>query len=544
MQAREGRSDVWGWFAAHAVDAAFALLAAGWLLYILRITRELSFWSDDLFLLDQAGSWRGLIEPYNDHLSVVILSIYRAAAEVGGLSYTPFMIAGALSLLSVPVAYFATTRRMLGPPVAAVLALSLLWYVGIDVRPYGLNHDLALLGGVICAAALNRGRRADLVLATALTFSLLSAGGGVAVAAACLVHNLLARAPLRRWVAVLAPSVVWTLWWLFVAGAPSLSSAYRLSPSEAARVVRDLVLSPFYDTALDVRLLAMPLMVGFFLHGALQLRRGLAAGANFVAWSAAMVLWALALVRSRGLLAEPGQFRYAYLSLGFALLAVVPAHPIRWPTRPPFTTPRWAGTAAVIVLFVGATRAVAARDDLQDFVRGHAERGRQAKGTMLVLGLEPELIPDQAPMSFFGIFTTHGTAGQVRAMIDLYGSPFDSTIETADQDLVDLDIARARLGRTLDFEGCRPLTAPLQDPGLADHGRVEPVAGSSASPLRLWSNEPFTIRVRRFGRDWVRLADVPGGRVVKVILPVLNTDRAWEVRAEGACELTSSRSPE
>ena len=173
------------------------MVFAGWLWYAQHVSHGLYFWSDDLRVIQQAGSWGRLLKPYNGALSTMSLLIDRASAEIGHLSFTPFMIAGALSLVAVPVSYYFTTRRQFGPPFAAVAAMTLLWCREMDLRPAGLNHYLALAGGIFCAAALNRGRRADGVLAGALVISLVSAGGGLVIAGACLVHNALVRPPVR-----------------------------------------------------------------------------------------------------------------------------------------------------------------------------------------------------------------------------------------------------------------------------------------------------------------------------------------------------------
>ena len=302
--------------ATHAVELIFMLLAAGWLWYVLRLSRKFYFWSDDLLVIQQAGSWGRLLKPYNGALSLMSLLIDRGAAELGHFSYTPFMIAGALSILAVPVSYFFTTKRQFGPPLAAILALSLLWYDGTNFRPAGLNHYLALVGGIFCAAALNRGRRADGVITAALAFSLCSAGGGLVVGGACLVHNALVRPPVRRWLAVLVPLALYGVWW--VLSDPAATAKDSPSLTQTARIVRELCLMPFYHVGFGIKPLGWLLLVAFIVWGVMQLRRGLAAGANFVAWSAAMVGWALALVRSRGGALDTTTFRYAYLSLGFA----------------------------------------------------------------------------------------------------------------------------------------------------------------------------------------------------------------------------------
>ena len=105
----------------------------------------------------------------------------------------------------VPIAFYVSNRRVLTAPLAALITLPLLWPAGANVYPGELNHPLAVLGGIGSAAALNRGRRADGLLAASLTFALASTSCGIAVATACLVHNLVFGAWWRRWVATVLP---------------------------------------------------------------------------------------------------------------------------------------------------------------------------------------------------------------------------------------------------------------------------------------------------------------------------------------------------
>lgn len=534
---------VFGWLTAHTVDVAFALLAAGWVVYALRISGGFYFWADDLRMIEQAGTWHGLIEPYNNHMTVVALSIYRVAAEVSNLSYTPFMVAGVASLFAVPASFYITTRRRLGPPLAAILATTLLWFDGMGLAPSALNHFLALAGGIVCAGALDRGRRADGVLAAALAFSLCSAGGGVVVAGACLVHNVLVRPARRRWLAVLVPSGCWVVWWLVLGRTEPSAVGEPLTAGDTVLVVRDLCLAPFYQVGFGLWPVAAALLAAFLAHGAAQLRRGPAAGANFVAWSAALVALPLVVVQTRGSDVDPQTFRYAYLSLGLALLAVVPRHAISWPKNGPALDRRWAGVAAVIVLALGGARFLHIRSGLQDFASTQAQIGREAKGTVLVLGLGPDVIPDSKPIRFFGFGDeAHGTAERTRRLLHRYGSPFHATISTVDQELVDLHVARAPLEGPRDHDGCPPLVAPLRYRGTANLRLGEPPPAERSTPeplpLRLWSAQSFRIELRRYGDNWVRLADVPAGFEVMLSLPRLDSDTPWQIRADGACDVT------
>ena len=511
------------WLTENAVELAFLSLAAAWLFYVLRITKDVYFWADDLRLIEQGGTLKGLFQPYNGHCSVVILTIYRVLAELFGLTFRPYMIVGALCLLAVPLAYFFTTRRAFGASLAAVVALPLLWAPHTVVRPANLNHLVVLVAAIVCAAALDRGRRADGVLAAALVVALASAGGGIVVAGACLVHNALTRAPLRRWLAVVAPTALWFLWWTVVAGRETVQATYpfALSTSESIRVLRELSFSPFEAVGFGVTALAIVLVAAFVVYGAMQLRHGAARGANFVAWSAAMIVWGEALIRSRGAIVNAGTFRYAYLTLGFALLAIVPRTPIRWSTR--IRQPaarRWVLASVVVVLALGAVRAADVRGDLRDWASNQSEKGRDALGTVLVIDLAPGAIADDVPMTFFGYFHPQ-PARDVRRLLARYGSPFSPADGSVERQLIDRGIVRAQARRATVAPPCEP--GP-PGPSAVDSGRVG-----------IWSPAGYRIDVRRYGTEWAHVVDGRAGRPTVLTLPSLHSAQPWEVRADGAC---------
>lgn len=508
------------WLAAHPADLGFAFVVSLWMFDSLRITREYYFWADDLRLIDQGGTWSGLIDPYNGHLSVIILAVYRTIAEVFGVTFRPLQIVGVLALVAVPVSYYLTTRRSFGPVLAAVLSVPLLWST-LPLRPSSLNHMLALIGGIVCAAALNRGPRSDGVLAAALLVSLCSAGGGVVVAGACIVHSALTRAPFRRWLSVLAPVALWAAWWWFVASAATVTPRFQMNAADRARVLRDLSFSPFENLGFGVSALAIGLFAAFVFYGIKQLRGGLSQAANFIAWSTAMVFWGVALIRSRGFLVDAQTARYTYLVLGFALLAVVPHRPIAWTRRfPRVTFPLWALASAAVVLAVGAARAVYVREELQASTAYFIENGRETRGTMLVVGLEPEVIPDDTPMQFFGTFNPR-PAQDVRRLTARYGSPFSSADGSVDQQLIDLGIVWSEPAGLIS-SSCKVDDQPRQ---IAP-GRI-----------LLWSADTYAVDIRRYGDGWVRLAEGQPGQALQVTLPELHSTVPWEVRAEGTCAL-------
>jgi hypothetical protein len=529
----------YAWLRDHAVEVVFVLLAAFWFWYVMRISSRFYFWADDLKLIQRGRSWSGMIRPYNGALALSSSLFDRISAEVGGLSYGAFLIPGALCIVAVPLSYFFTTRRQLGAAVAGVMAMPLLWYDGMNLRPAQLNHMCALVGGIVCAAALNRGRRADGVLLVALLFSLASAGAGLVILAACIVHTALVRPGLRRWFAILLPAAAYGLW-LLIEG-PLATTRNTLTFGAEATAVRDLFLRPFWVISFDFWPLAALLVLAFLAWGAVQLRHGLNAGANFVAWTSAMIFWPVGLIHSRGAGADASTFRYAYVSLGFALLAVVPRRPITWPRRTSLSKGAAAAMAALVVFSYGAARAADARPSLRRFSQRNAQLGERARGTMLVLQLGPSAIPDDTPLPFFGYYLPHGTAGEARALMKRFGSPFHPTAANVDSSLVELEAVQATLGPRRKTLACAPLEAPASLPAttLLESALGVPAPGhplpTGPSRYKLWTKTTVTIDVRRFGDRWARVTVVPPGRYVYLTLPQLASDRPWLVRANGAC---------
>ena len=138
--------------------------------------------------------------------------------------------------------------------------------------------------------------------------------------------------------------------------------------------------------------------------------------------------------------------------------------------------------------------------------------GRKAIGTMYVLSLGPDAIPDATPIRFFRYGLPHGTAGEVRALVAKYGTPYRATFRTIDQTLVERHIVEARLhgGRT--SVSCAPLTAPValapttfRERNLGKPWPALTLASRGPAIYQLMSPRPFAIDVRRFGHRWVQL---------------------------------------
>jgi hypothetical protein len=516
------------WLRCHPVEVVFALLCLAVLAYEFRITRQSYFYLDDWASARQSGSASLFLKPYNDSLLLVSLINYRVLLETFGFNYTPFRVVGLIGFVGVPFVYFVTTRRQFGAPVAGLLALPLLlWGKYVSLFPADINHNLALLCGIVCAAALNRGRRADWVLLVALTVAFGSAGEGAAIAAACLIHSACVRAPLRRYFVVLIPAFVRAIWWFIEIGHTNNRGPLVMTPTQMLSFSRDLAYAAFESAALGSTVFAVVLVVAFVTYAMWTATKGLKQAANLIAWSSAVVIWAVGLASSRGLFVQVTVFRYRYTTLVLFLLAVVSRRPLVWPRRLPIATDRrWALGAAGVVLILGGGRALAVHEDLARDAATSAKQGRATRAEALVIGLG-ESVTGNTPLGFdYGrlSFLFGGLSGaEVRALFAHYGQPFPATTATADRHLVELGGVGSRVVGTRDTT-CGGMREPFA---------FRQTKGSS---LLLWSaNTPFDIDVRRFGEGWVRLRQARPGELVSVDLPWLPAVRPWQIRAVGAC---------
>ena len=507
-----------------AVAVTFGLVVLASAAYFLRVTGESWFFADEWRMALQVERAQDIVDPYNGHLSLTILSLYRGMLELFGFStYVPYRVAGVVSLVSVPVAMFLTARGRVGAPAAAIMGLLLLWFRGMSFEPGGLNHSLALLGGIVCAyGLLGRGRGSDVVVASSLAFALCSAGGGVAVAAAAVIHSLCSRATRGRWLAVVVPSAAWLVWWVVVV--PADPKAIRDLRPGVPELVEDAVrhaAESFRYLALGNRALGGVLLGLFIVYAAWRIRQGLAAAANVLAWGAALLFWWFGLMWSRWRLIDAvPHFRYQFVSVGFILLAVLPTGRVAVPTWASASTRRSAMLATTGVVLVAAFLVHSVRPDVQEFARSSAATGRLAHG-QAVVALDPNATL-QSGVGFRMGGLTDFTADQVRHVLKTYGA--DGGPGETDRLLVSIGALRLTDGpRGPAPEGCTGLEQPTR---AGQEGQIE---------LYALSGTP-EVKVRRFGTEWVRVGRLQEGRRTTLFLPGYRASEEWQLSAtDRAC---------
>jgi hypothetical protein len=190
----------------------------------------LTFVNDDLFyyaqyLVHGTGDIRtshGLeyfLAPSNGHLQVLGKLIYRAIFEVFGADYAVFRAFDIAGVLACVALFFELARRRVGPLVALVPCISLL-FLGYAWESFLWAFDLhtiyALALGLGALLALERGnRRADALACVLLTLSIAMIELGLAFAVGIAVSVLFRPDRWRRVWIFLVPIALYAAWWLW-----------------------------------------------------------------------------------------------------------------------------------------------------------------------------------------------------------------------------------------------------------------------------------------------------------------------------------------
>lgn len=521
------------------IDVAFAALVLVTAGYRIWLARDSYYVIDDWLLLRQANAGQ-FLDPYNDHLSVLILALWRMLSALGGTSYVPILVVGTLAGAAVPAAVYVTVRDKLGPPVAALVGVVLLWSHTANLFAATLNHYLVLVAAAACALLLDRGRRADPYLAGGIVLAFLSAGGAVAVAAACIVHSACTRAPLRRWAAVLAPTALWLLWNLTIArGAESASTSVTASASDGpislaldgVRYARDLFDDAIADLLIGWGAAGTVALIAFLAAGVAIVRKGLVHGANYLAWVAAMLVWSTGLIYSgraeaSAIFGTGRPLRYVLSLLVFAIFALLPRRPVRWSSlearHPELLRRAPLVVGVVLVLFTGL-RIATTVDATRDAADETTVAGRRAFAVVQLASGGPTVLPDDEQLGFVMGFLD---AGQIREILARQGQDLERSGGEIDQALVDGGVVRTEVGPATD------------DPCARTSKRYKP--GTSGTVVLRSDEASWTVSVRALGDEWIEVVDAQAGEQVTVKLPT-GLAIPWLVRADGACAITPPR---
>ena len=162
-----------------------------------------------------------LLEPHNEHLSVLLLSVFLGLLRIGGLDDQPLMMVPLVALqVALGALLFVVARRRLGAGVAVGVAafamVSGLAYENFLI-PGQAGQMLSIVAGVAAFAVLDRpaDRRNDRRLAVLMVVALAASGMGIPVLIGVAVELLLTAQGRRRLWVVGVPFALYLVWYLF-----------------------------------------------------------------------------------------------------------------------------------------------------------------------------------------------------------------------------------------------------------------------------------------------------------------------------------------
>jgi hypothetical protein len=401
--------------------AALALMLLAGLALLLYLARDTTFYFDEWDWVLRRREWTvgALLEPHNEHLSVVPLLFYKLLFSTVGIEqYWPYRALGLATHAFVVVGLFVYARRRVGDALAlAAAAIILLLGAGWNdvLWPFQAGFLASLAAGVGALLALDRGtRRGEVLAAVLILVALGSSSLGLPVAAALGVEVLGRPDRRSRWWIVGAPIALYGVWWAVYGreGVATLDNFFAtpgyIGEALAGAMGAIAGLAPEWGRIFAV-------LGVIVLLGALRERVGMT-------WRLAalialpLLFWGLTgLVRAN--LNEPAASRYVYPGAVFVLLIAVEAGAGARLSR--------RGHAVLAVFLLAALiQNVGAMRNGAGFLR---DRATEVKGAIAAMQLAPSGLsptfqpePDKAPQI---------RADQYLAAVKELGSPAPSPRE-------------------------------------------------------------------------------------------------------------------
>lgn len=497
------------------IDLVFAVITALTASWYHALSRAHSFAFDDWIIATRPGRFGDLLQPHNQHLSLIPILVYRGLFAIDGLgNYVPFRLFGLLTLLGLVVAVYVYARGRIGDGPALLAAMVVLWAPSMPRVPFLGVWYLTLTFAVAVAAALpSRRARADAVVGLGVAAALLTASVGVPLAGVALVHSLLAGPRLRRLAAAGVPLVAWAAWKVSFGS----SDTKVESLADLAEVGWHTFLGGYAGLVGGSIRVGAVLAAGCLALLVVRWKRDRASFATQVAWTAGAAAWSIGIAASRPVeaMVAPGETRYRFINLVFILLALLPAQrrtgrPLPAPIGP---VPGSVVTAACLLLVVvipvvnrpGIVDAAGPRDRTALEVRRAVIEVDQRKVPVLYDAVLPQSMG-------------RATVGRYRETVERLGRLPIPPAPTTDLALLEAGAIRVRTPS----EAIEPTTcAEVLVVPTGQQFRVRPVDG------------PVLVQVRRFQPGFVPLATVHTTQTFEAMTAVAPV--AWVVTAPDGC---------
>lgn len=481
-------------------QVALFLLLAGTAAFMFYLARGLTFNLDEwIVVTERRGPGApSLLEPHNEHLSVLLLGVFLGLLRIGGLDAQPLMMVPLVALqVALGALLFVIARRRLGAGVAlGVAALAMVSGLAYEnfLIPGQAGQMLSIVAGVAAFAVLDRpaDARTDRTLAVLMGVALASSGMGIPVLLGVAVELLLTPEGRRRLWVVAVPFGLYLVWYLFYgitrADADELTLsilwAWTAANHAAGALIGERQIEPGRDL-LIVLLVVLAYRV-FRVQPVARIR--------MAAIATVLVSFYGLTAISRHDIAPPSSSRYLTVGLVFLLLALVEsARGLR--------VRRWAPWVVLLLALVSLSK-----DHKLAFREGRGiflERSEDMRGSLAAIELlgrarvDPgfEIAPRAAPFLL---------AGPWFAAVDgLRGDPAYTAAELPRAPATARNFADDTLVRAggLRLGPAATTTGDCVRPWRGEEGPV-PASGVrvQASPT-----QRLTLRARRFGDQWVKV---------------------------------------
>jgi hypothetical protein len=538
---------------------AVALLVSGLLIY--HLTRGSSFSVDDWTWIDsrRTNSVDTFLAPYNGHLSLIPIAIYRLMFALFGIGdFAPYRVLLFVVASMTGLAIFEYARHRIGAFGAAIVA-TLLLFVGPGwndiMQPFQIAWLIAVTTGLLALTLLDRRRpAADIAACLLIGASLASTSVGVALAVGIAVDIALRRRTWRDAWIVGVPLLLYGVWAIHYHPTGIQLSSLWSAPLNLAQVSASAVagvLGLSGVTSSDLTGVAVTFGIALlalaWAAAIARTRMGWDA-TRFCALATALLVFSLLTTLARSF-QSPFESRYLYvICVLVTLMGVELARGISVPLR------AWAGLAALTLVAVVSNVSVLQSGgsyfrrlgELADATLGAVQLDRGAAASTTLVRLYP--LGSISVGRYLAAERALGTPAFTLAQLQR-ASPGAQAAADA-QMMADRDVTVTGLstpvppgGAAPGLEGAVGATATRRGP-CVDYAPASTLAPDVKSTLTLRLapgrvsvravGAPATLSVRRFSPTYATVGRVGSGAAAAVAIIANQASEPWHLQVQSS----------
>ena len=478
------------------------------------------------------GHW---LEPFNGHLSLVPVALYRGLLETVGYHYAWYRLVGLLCYAAVPTAVYVFARGRVSSIVAALAAILVGWSSQAALMimfPLLLNFSVPMAAVVTIWILLDRDDpRADVVASILMAVALASSAVGV-LAPITVGTDLIVRRERRwrRWLTFAPPVALWVAWYLaYDVGETGAGG----SIAEIARFAGNEFLATFSGFVGEWTPGGVVLLVAtgaLVLTAAVRWHTFDRRGVTILVTLAGFVLLTATGRNSAGSKFHvapiaPDSDRYLWVN-GLLVICLV-VHCLRGRRIP--------AVAIAAVAALAVANGVVLADRMNDYgVTGRGNVANLRTTFLAVDALGSRADPSRAlPLGFIPVSTR-----DYLALVRHFGSPVEEVrggrlgdpLPRTDADrwlIADLGIRLQQSDAGISDDRCTVVADATSDAGVAVRPPATLVVEAGAGPA--------TVQLRRFAAtyDAPPLGTVAPGARATLVLPADRSARRWHLRVDG-----------